>query len=99
MKIGEFFNVEGYDEMAKAQTDHGCVVVYSNNSSHLLVATIVDESMTDGEGVFARLEASFPYAEPSEDGKGWVKGGRHWITVYQDALKKMIEITMRWTGE
>lgn len=63
MNLGDFFPVEGYQEMARAETDLGRIVVLCNNSNYYLVASIVDESMTDGEGVRARLESSYEYGE------------------------------------
>ena len=90
MNIGDFFPVKGYDEIATAQTDIGHIGVYSNNSSHLLVASVFDEAMSDGEGVQGRLEGSFPYWE----------GDDHmtddcWQEAYQKALNLMVSLTLR----
>jgi len=53
MKPGEKFHIAGYDVIALAGSDHGHVIVLSNNSSHYLVA-MVGSSGTDlsGQGIY-----------------------------------------------
>lgn len=64
MQIGEWFSPDGYDEQARIQFDQGDVLVYSNNSSHFLVAVEWLESMTDGESTTkVELIGLFSYGE------------------------------------
>ena len=91
MKIGDYFPLAGYDIMATAENDLGDVHVLSNNSSHMLVASVDNESMTDGLTTGnARLEASFPYDDRAE-----LNGSDLWQEAYRKALEKMVEITLR----
>jgi hypothetical protein len=91
MEIGNYFSMVGYDIMAKAQHDHGDIVILSNNSTHLLVASMFDESMTDGEtSGNAKLEAVFSYSGSEEEDK--VQD--IWQEAYHKALDKMVELTL-----
>ncbi len=77
--FGEFFNPDSYELPAKAQTDDGWVIVV-NNSSRILVASVVEESMTDGETTGnARLETAFPYTTD-------------WPRAYDAALEAMRQL-------
>ena len=79
-RVGEFFNPDGYELMAKAQTDDGWVIVVSNNANRILVATVVEESMTDGETTGnARLGTAFAYTTD-------------WPRAYDAALGAMREL-------
>lgn len=74
MKVGDFFQTKGYQEMARMEFSYGDVLVLGNNQNYFLVARRTDESMSDGEGDIVELLAEFQY-------------GDLWAEVYGNALK------------
>lgn len=88
MEVGDFFPIDGYHVMAKASFDHGDMVIFCNESNYLLVGSVVEESMTDGEPATARLEGAFKYAGEEESDADIYQ------IAYQKALALMVELTL-----
>jgi len=96
MEVGQFMKLEGYDQVAKAQTDYGFVGVYSNNHNFLFVVTVEEEAMSDGEGIHGRVEGEYPYHSDDEQGAAEISG---WRDAYEKALMQLVQLTMRFTHE
>jgi len=99
MEVGQFMKLEGYDQVAKAQTDYGFVGVYSNNHNFLFVVTVEEEAMSDGEGIHGRVEGEYPYHSDDEQDAAQPTDHDSWRDAYEKSLTQLIELTMRFTHE
>lgn len=100
MEIGDFFDYKAYEPLATATTDRGQIVVVSNNSTHILVGSVEDESMTDGETVGnARLEASYQYFPKEVVMQFPHRTIDTWIAAYAKALVAMMGFAVRGSSD